>query len=112
MTVFSLIAHSSAMLKPTQNPVERGKGVCVRAHNHGTTGQALVIHARDLTGLNTLEGDCLLSLVLLADQGGRPPDPASALSGTGRFLAPWDFATSKTFCFISSLAAWQNHEEA
>lgn len=106
MTVFNSIALSSAVLKPTQDPAEQGRGVCMRGQNRGTTGQALLIHGRDLTVLNTLEEVCLLALVVLEDQGGHPPGHAGALSGTGRYLAYWDFSTFKTFCFISSLAAW------
>lgn len=56
----------------------------MRGQNRGTVGQALVIHDRDLMVLNTLEGVCLLALVLLEDQGGCPPDHVGALSGTGR----------------------------
>lgn len=74
-------------------------------------GHALRIHDRDVMVLNALEGVCLLALVLLEDQGDRPADHSSALSGTGCYLVHWEFSTSKTFCFISFLAAWQNHEE-
>lgn len=111
MSVFSLITPSSDVLKPTKTPVERGEGLCVRGLNRGTVGQALVTHRKELTVLNTPGGAGLLALVLLVYQGGHPPDGTCVLSGTGCYVAHWDFSTSKTFCFISSFAAWQNHEE-
>lgn len=61
--------------------------------------------------LNTLEEAFLSGHTLLEDQGGHPPDHSGALSGTGCYLTLWDFSISKAFCFISSLAPWQNHEE-
>lgn len=57
--------------------------------------------------LNTLEEVFLLAL---EDQGGHPPDHAGVLARAGCCLH-WDFSTFKTFCFISSLAAWHNREE-
>lgn len=83
----------------------------MRGQNGGIVGQALVIHDREGTVLNTLEEVSLSDFFLLEDQGGHPPDHTGALSGTGCYLTHWDFSTFKTFCFISSLAAWQNHGE-
>lgn len=74
-------------------------------------GRALVLCDREVMVLNTLEEVFLSGFILLEDQGGHPPDHTGALSRTGRYLTYWDFSTFKTFCFISSLAAWQNHEE-
>lgn len=74
-------------------------------------GQALVLHDREEMVLSTLEEVFLSGFILPEDQGGHPPDHTGALSGAGRYLTHWDFSTFKTFCFISSLAAWQNHEE-
>lgn len=67
--------------------------------------QALVMHDREGTVLNTLE-IFLSDYKLLEDQGSHPPDHAGALSGTGRYFIHWDFLIFKTFCFISSLAPW------
>lgn len=78
----SLTAFFSAVLKPIQDPVEQGKGVCTRRQNHGTAGQALVIHGRDIMVLNTLEEVCLLAFVLLEDQGSHLPGHAGTLSET------------------------------
>lgn len=68
--------------------------------------QALVIHHREGTVLNTLEELFLSGYILLEGQGGHPPDRSGALSGTGCYITHWDFSIFKTFCFISSLAPW------
>jgi len=68
MSGFNLIALFSAVLKPTDNPREQGKGGCVRGENCGTVGQALVIHGSDLMVLNTAEGDCVLALAFSASR--------------------------------------------